>query len=83
MKVYVVEGDNCEAWEDNLTWVEGVFASRGAAHQHLIAKGREPVAGAWDFHEGERAPADLWQDAEAGEFCRRRQYMVSEMEVLG
>ena len=35
MKVYVVQADNCEAWEDFAHWTEGVFSSKELAEQHI------------------------------------------------
>ena len=35
MKVYVVQADNCEAYEDFLHWTEGVFSSKELADQYI------------------------------------------------
>ena len=36
MKVYVVQADNCEAWEDfRRNWTEGVFSSKELAEQYI------------------------------------------------
>ncbi len=35
MKVYVVQADNCEAYEDFLRWTEGVFSSKELAEQYI------------------------------------------------
>ena len=35
MKVYVVQADNCEAWEDFAHWTEGVFSSKELAEQYI------------------------------------------------
>lgn len=34
-KVYVVWFDNCEAWEDNVQYIEKIFATREAAEEWL------------------------------------------------
>ena len=39
MKVYVVQADNCEAWDDFAHWTEGVFSSKELAEQYI--KGEE------------------------------------------
>ena len=39
MKVYVVQADNCEAYEDFWHWTEGVFSSKELAEQYI--KGEE------------------------------------------
>lgn len=39
MKVYVVQADNCETFEDFWHWTEGVFSSKELAEQHI--KGEE------------------------------------------
>ena len=35
MKVYVVQADNCEAYEDFWHWTEGVFSSKELADQYI------------------------------------------------
>ena len=35
MKVYVVQADNCEAYEDFWHWTEGVFSSKELAEQYI------------------------------------------------
>ena len=35
MKVYVVQADNCEAWDDFAHWTEGVFSSKELAEQYI------------------------------------------------
>ena len=35
MKVYVVQADNCEAFEDFWHWTEGVFSSKELAEQYI------------------------------------------------
>lgn len=35
MKVYVVQADNCEAYEDYWYWMEGVFSSKELAEQYI------------------------------------------------
>ena len=35
MKVYVVQADNCEAYEDFWRWTEGVFSSKELADQYI------------------------------------------------
>ena len=35
MKVYVVQADNCEAYEDFSHWTEGVFSSKELADQYI------------------------------------------------
>lgn len=35
MKVYVVQADNCEDWEDFHRWTEGVFSSKELAEQYI------------------------------------------------
>ena len=35
MKVYVVQADNCEAYEDFWDWTEGVFSSKELADQYI------------------------------------------------
>ena len=35
MKVYVVQADNCEKWEDFSNWTEGVFSSKELAEQYI------------------------------------------------
>ena len=35
MKVYVVQADNCEKWEDFSNWTEGVFSSKELADQYI------------------------------------------------
>ena len=35
MKVYVVQADNCEAYEDYLYWIEGIFSSKELAEQYI------------------------------------------------
>ena len=35
MKVYVVQADNCEAYEDFWRWTEGVFSSKELAEQYI------------------------------------------------
>ena len=35
MKVYVVQADNCEAYEDFGHWTEGVFSSKELADQYI------------------------------------------------
>ena len=39
MKVYVVQADNCEAYEEFWHWTEGVFSSKELADQYI--KGEE------------------------------------------
>ena len=39
MKVYVVQADNCQAYEDFGHWTEGVFSSKELAEQYI--KGEE------------------------------------------
>lgn len=39
MKVYVVQADNCEAYEDFWHWTEGIFSSKELAEQYI--KGEE------------------------------------------
>ena len=35
MKVYVVQADNCERFEDFSHWTEGVFSSKELAEQYI------------------------------------------------
>lgn len=35
MKVYVVQADNCETYEDFWHWTEGVFSSKELAEQYI------------------------------------------------
>ena len=35
MKVYVVQADNCEVYEDFWDWTEGVFSSKELADQYI------------------------------------------------
>ena len=35
MKVYVVQADNCETYEDFWHWTEGVFSSKELADQYI------------------------------------------------
>ena len=35
MKVYVVQADNCEAYQDIGHWTEGVFSSKELAEQYI------------------------------------------------
>ena len=35
MKVYVVQADNCEAYEDFWHWTDGVFSSKELAEQYV------------------------------------------------
>ena len=35
MKVYVVQADNCERFEDFWHWTEGVFSSKELAEQYI------------------------------------------------
>ena len=35
MKVYVVQADNCEAYEEFWHWTEGVFSSKELADQYI------------------------------------------------
>lgn len=35
MKVYIVQADNCEDWEDFHRWTEGVFSSKELAEQYI------------------------------------------------
>ena len=35
MKVYVVQADNCQAYEDFGHWTEGVFSSKELADQYI------------------------------------------------
>lgn len=35
MKVYVVQADNCESYEDFWHWTEGVFSSKELADQYI------------------------------------------------
>ena len=35
MKVYVVQADNCEAYEDFWHWTDGVFSSKELADQYI------------------------------------------------
>ena len=35
MKVYVVQADNCESYEDFWHWTEGVFSSKELAEQYI------------------------------------------------
>ena len=35
MKVYVVQADNCEAYEDYWYWMEGIFSSKELAEQYI------------------------------------------------
>ena len=35
MKVYVVQADNCEAYEDFWHWTEGVFSSKELADRYI------------------------------------------------
>lgn len=36
MKVYVVEFDNGESYEDQCNWLVGVFSSEEKAHEYLL-----------------------------------------------
>lgn len=36
MKVYVVQADNCEEYEDFWHWTEGVFSSKELAEQYIL-----------------------------------------------
>ena len=36
MKVYIVQADNREAWEDYRCWIEGVFSSEELAEQYIV-----------------------------------------------
>lgn len=38
MKVYVVQANNCEAYEDFWHWTEGVFSSKELAEQYIEKK---------------------------------------------
>ena len=35
MKVYVVQADNCEEYEDYWYWMEGIFSSKELAEQYI------------------------------------------------
>ena len=35
MKVYVVQADSCEAYEDYWYWMEGIFSSKELAEQYI------------------------------------------------
>ena len=35
MKVYVVQADNCEGYEDYWYWMEGIFSSKELAEQYI------------------------------------------------
>ena len=35
MKVYVVQADNCEAYEEYWYWMEGIFSSKELAEQYI------------------------------------------------
>ena len=35
MKVFVVRAENCEAYEDYLDWIEGVFSSKELAENYI------------------------------------------------
>ena len=75
MKVYVVQADNCEVYEDFWDWIEGVFSSKELAEQHI--KGEEArydsdIARIDELDE--LYDSDRITDEEYSELCRLMAY---------
>lgn len=47
-KVYLVELDNGELYEDYATWIEKVFSTYRKASQYLVDEGYEPYYSEWE-----------------------------------
>ena len=75
MKVYVVQADNCEAYEDFWRWTEGVFSSKELAEQYIEKeKARYDSDIARIDELNELYCEDQLSDEEFSELCSLKRY---------
>jgi len=80
MKVYLVEINNMEAYEDYRAWIEKAFASYRGASQWLIDKGFEP------YYEKFFGVGDIkfyWQAKDEDDYlyeCEKAKIIEMELE---
>ena len=79
MKVYLVEKDNCESYEDYHDWIDGAFKTFRGASQSLINEGFEPY---YERHFGESRLRFFWEESD--EYMAKCQgARIIEIEVVG
>jgi hypothetical protein len=66
MKVYLVSINNCEPYEDNFEWTQGIYSSVEKAEKYLIADGYHRLKATEECHW---PPADrnMWEQT-VGEY---------------